>query len=56
MKTDSQIMNKINTTMVVTMDYGFASAMSWVYFGLVIVIISVSSLIFARGRFGTHDF
>ena len=56
MKTDSQIMNKINTTMVVTMDYGFASAMSWVYFGLVIVIISLSSLIFARRRFGTHDF
>ncbi len=49
MRTDSNIMNKINTTMVTNLDYGFASAMSWVYFGLVIVLIALCSLIFTKG-------
>ena len=57
MKTDNQIMDKINTTMVVNMDYGFASAMAWIYFAVVIVIIGVSSGIVSllRGGVGTYE-
>ena len=55
MRTDSNIMNKINTTMVVKMDYGFASAMAWVYFLIVIVMIAVSSLIVSRGVVRSYD-
>lgn len=48
MKTDSNIMNKIRDTMVIYLDYGFSSAMAWVYFILVIILISLCSLIFYR--------
>ena len=54
-KTDNQIMDKINTTMVVNMDYGFASAMAWIYFAVVIVIIAVSSLIVSKGMVGSYE-
>lgn len=49
MRTDSEIMEKISDTMMINMDYGFASAMSWSYFAIVIVIIGVSSLLISKG-------
>ncbi len=55
MKTDNQIMDKINTTMVVKMDYGFASAMAWIYFLIVILMIAVSSLIVSKGVVRSYD-
>jgi ABC-type sugar transport system permease subunit len=54
MKTDSNVMNKIRDAMVINLDYGFASAMSWVYFGLVIVLIGICSLIFSKRVVGNH--
>lgn len=47
MRTDSEVMEKIRTSMI-KLDYGFSSAMAWVYFLAVIVIIAVFSAITSR--------
>ena len=49
MRTDNQVMSKINTTMRVNMDYGFASAMAWAYFVIVMAIVGISSLLISKG-------
>jgi ABC-type sugar transport system permease subunit len=48
MKTDNQIMAKIQETMITKLDYGFSSALAWAYFGVVIVLIGVSSFIISK--------
>lgn len=48
MKTDSQIMDKISNTMIAKMDYGFSSAMAWIYFAAVMLIIALFSAITSR--------
>lgn len=47
MRTDSEVMEKIRISMI-RLDYGFSSAMAWVYFLAVIVIIAVFSAITSR--------
>jgi len=47
-KSNSQVMTKISDTMIQRMDYGFSSAMAWVYFLAVLLIIGVFSLITSR--------
>lgn len=47
-RTDNEVMEKINKTMSVQMDYGFASAMAWSYFVCVMAIIGVVSLIISK--------
>ena len=42
-------MEKISDQMIVQINYGFASAMSWIYFIIVIAIIGVTSLIISKG-------
>lgn len=49
MRTDNQVMEKISEEMIVQINYGFSSAMSWIYFVIVIVIIGISSLIISKG-------
>ena len=49
MRTDNKVMEKISDQMIVQINYGFASAMSWIYFIIVIVIIGVTSLIISKG-------
>ncbi len=49
MRTDNQVMEKISEEMITMLNYGFSSAMSWIYFGVVIVIIGISSLIISKG-------
>lgn len=49
MRSDNKVMDKITTTMRVNMDYGFASAMAWSYFAIVIAIIGISSLLISKG-------
>ena len=49
MRTDNQVMEKISDQMIVQINYGFASAMSWIYFIIVIAIIGVTSLIISKG-------
>lgn len=49
MRSDNQVMEKISDLMIQYINYGFASAMSWIYFLIVIVIIGVSSFIISKG-------
>lgn len=48
MRSDNKVMDKISETMIVDLDYGFASAMAWMYFALVIAIIGISSFIISK--------
>ena len=49
MRTDNQVIDKISTEMVVQLDYGFASAMSWVYFIIVMAYVAITSFIISKG-------
>ncbi len=48
MRSDNQIIEKVSKTMIANLNYGFASAMAWAYFGIVIVIIGVSAFIISK--------
>lgn len=48
MKSNNDVMNKIKTQMVSYMNYGFSSAMAWIYFLIVIAFIGISSLVISR--------
>lgn len=49
MRSDNQVIDKITTVMVSQLQYGFASAMSWVYFLVVIAYVGITSLIISKG-------
>ena len=49
MRSDNTVIQKISDEMIVQLNYGFASAMSWIYFIIVIAIIGISSLIISKG-------
>lgn len=49
MRTDNQVIEKIQDQMINFMNYGLASAMSWIYFLAVILIIGVSALVISKG-------
>lgn len=49
MRTDNEVIKKISNTMGRELDYGSASAMSWVYFVIVMVYIAITSLIISKG-------
>ena len=49
MRSDNQVIDKITTVMVSQLQYGFASAMSWVYFVVVIAYVGITSLIISKG-------
>ncbi|MCR4742768.1 MAG: sugar ABC transporter permease [Treponema sp.] len=48
MKTDNKIMEKINTQMVIQLNYGYSSALAWIYFAVCILLIGLSSLIISK--------
>ncbi|MBP5520410.1 MAG: sugar ABC transporter permease [Treponema sp.] len=48
MKSDNQIMEKINTQMTELLNYGFSSAMAWIYFVVCIALIGISSFIISK--------
>lgn len=48
MKTDNQIMEKINTQMVDQLNYGYSSALSWIYFAVCMLLIGLTSLIISK--------
>jgi len=47
-RTDNSVMNKINQSMVKMMEFGFATAMAWVYFLSVIIIIGIAMGLISR--------
>ena len=49
MRSDNEVLKKISDTMFLFSDYGLASAFSWSYFGITIVIIAVSSFLISKG-------
>lgn len=48
MKTDNQIMEKINDMMIIQLNYGYSSALAWIYFLVVMVLIGISSFIISK--------
>ena len=48
MKTDNQIMTKINEQMVIQLNYGYSSALAWIYFIVCMLFIGLSSLIISK--------
>ncbi len=48
MRTDNEVMEKIQTIMFENLNYGSASAMSWIYFGIVMIAIGVSSWLISK--------
>lgn len=49
MRSDNKIIEKITDLISVNLKYGLASAMSWAYFVLVMLIVGISSLIISKG-------
>ena len=49
MRSDNEVIEKIQDVMISQMKYGLASAMSWVYFVLILAFIGLSSVIISRG-------
>ncbi len=49
MRSDNEVIDKITTVMTGQLNYGFASAMSWIYFLIVMALVGVSSLIISKG-------
>lgn len=55
MKSDNDVIEKIRETMVVQMNYGFASAMAWIYFAVAIAMIGIAALIISRGVVQSYE-
>jgi ABC-type sugar transport system permease subunit len=47
-RTDNRVMEKINRTFMQRMEYGFSTAMAWVYFLAVIAIIGIAGILISR--------
>lgn len=47
-RTDNEVMSKIRTTMIAKLDFGLSSAMAWIYFVIVMIIIAVTSFIISK--------
>jgi ABC-type sugar transport system permease subunit len=47
-RADNVIMDKIMTTIRSTMEYGFASAMAWIYCLIMLAIIGISTWIISK--------
>ncbi len=48
MKTDNKIMEKIQNEMSIQLNYGFSSAMAWIYFLVCMLLIGISSFIISK--------
>lgn len=49
MRSDNEVIDKITKVMVDQINYGFSSAMTWIYFIIVIVFVGITSLIISKG-------
>lgn len=48
MRSDNEVIDKITKVTVEQINYGFGSALSWIYFVIVMLIVGVSSVIISR--------
>lgn len=48
MRSDNEVIEKIQTVMVGQLRYGVASAMSWIYFVIILAFVGVTSLIISK--------
>ena len=49
MRSDNGVIDKIQTVMIQKQDYGTASAMTWVYFVVVMAFVGITSLFISKG-------
>ena len=49
MRSDNQVIDKISTVMITDINYGLASAMSWLYFLIVMAFVGITSLLISKG-------
>ena len=49
MRSDNGVIDKIQTVMIDQMNYGLASAMSWVYFAIVLAFVGITAGIISKG-------
>ena len=49
MRSDNQVIEKIQKVMVDQMNYGFASAMSWIYFVIILAFVGITAGIISKG-------
>ena len=49
MKNDNKVMERINEVMYSQFRFGESSAMSWIYFGVALLFIGISSVIISKG-------
>ena len=48
MKNDNAVMERISNVMYQDFNFGAASAMSWIYFGVALAFIGISAFIISR--------
>ena len=49
MRSDNAVIDKIQTIMIGQLNYGFASAMAWIYFAVVMVFVAISAFFISKG-------
>ena len=49
MKNDNRVMERINEVMYKDFNFGGASAMSWIFFGVAMIFIGISAFVISRG-------
>ena len=49
MRSDNGVIEKIQVVMIDQMNYGFASAMSWIYFIIVLIFVGITSFFISKG-------
>ena len=49
MRSDNEVIDKIQTIMIGQLNYGFASAMAWIYFAVVMVFVAISAFFISKG-------
>jgi len=48
MRSDNQVISRVQFTMITQLRYDYASAMAWVYFAVVVVFVGITSLIISK--------
>ena len=49
MRDTNQVIEKVQTVMIQNINYGLASAMSWIYFVIMIAFVGITSFLISKG-------